>query len=151
MSKFVGLGILAFAIVTGGHVPSGILGEWKVGKPYDVGQPIGLDAKQEGMIIGLVIKLSQDQVSVCGKKVPVESIDVEHLTEDEFLAKYNFTPNLIGLDGAEIIDINLNELHTTNACGKFADPGSHVMFSRSHAIVEVGNDYFPLTRWRNHP
>jgi hypothetical protein len=148
MIKLVGLGIIAFALLTEGHLPSSVLGEWKVGKPYDVGQPIGLDAKQEEMITGLVIKLSQDQIGVCGKEVPIKSVEVEHLTNDEFLAKYNFTPNLIGLKGAGVIDISLNKLHTTKACGEFADPGSHLFLSKSHAVVEVGNDYFPLTRWR---
>ena len=65
MIKLMGLGIIAFALLTEGHLPSSVLGEWKVGKPYDVGQPIGLDAKQEEMITGLVIKLSQDQLCVC--------------------------------------------------------------------------------------
>lgn len=146
MIKLLGLGIIAFSFVIEGHLPSSVLGKWKVGKPYDVGQPIGLDAKQEEMITGLVIKLSQDQIGVCGKEVPIKSIEVEHLTNDEFVAKYNFTPNLIGLQGADVIDIGLNKLHTTKACGEFSDPGSHLFISQSHVVVEVGNDYFPLSK-----
>jgi hypothetical protein len=152
MIKLIGLGIIAFAFVIEGHLPSSVLGKWKVGKPYDLGQPIGLDAKQEEMITGLVINLSQDQIAVCGKEVSIESVEVEHLVSDEFLAKYNFTPTRIGLEGADVIDIRLNKLHTTKACGEFADPGSHLFLSKSHAVVEVGNDYFPLTKWRvGHP
>ena len=151
MIKLIGLAIIAFALSTEGRLPSSVLGKWKVGKPYDVGQPIGLDAKQEEMITGLVIKLSQEKVDVCGKEVPIKSIEVEHLTSDEFLAKYNFTPNRIGLKGADVLDISLNKFHTTKACGEFVDPGSHLFLSKSHAVVEVGNDYFPLTRWAGGP
>lgn len=146
MIKLLGLGIIACAMLAEGQLPSSVVGKWTVGKPYDVGQPVGLDAEQEGAIIGLVIKVSPSQIAVCGKDVPITSIKVDHLTSSDFLAKYNFTPNLIGLSDADILDISLNKLHSTNACGEFADPGTHLLISDGHAVVEVGNDYFHLTK-----
>ena len=146
MIKLLGLGILAFALLAGGQLPSVALGKWTVGKPYDVGQPVGLDMKQEGTIVGLVINVSRSQVAVCGRGVPITSVKVDHLTSSDFLAKYNFTPNLIGLGDANILDISLNNLHSTKACGEFADPGTHLLISKGHAVVEVGNDYFQLTK-----
>lgn len=146
MMKLLGLGIIAFALLAEGQLPSCALGKWTVRKPYDVGQPVGLDAKQEGAIIGLVIKVSPSQLTVCGKDIPITSVKVDHLTSSDFLAKYNFTPNLIGLDDANILDISLNKLHSTKACGEFADPGTHLLISKGHAVVEVGNDYFHLTK-----
>lgn len=146
MIKLLGLGIIAFALLADGQLPSSAVGKWTVGKPYDVGQPVGLDAKQEGAMVGLVIKLSPSQLAVCGRDVPITSVKVDHLTSSEFLAKYNFTPNLIGLSDADILDISLNKLHSTKACGEFADPGTHLLISKGHAVVEVGNDYFHLTK-----
>jgi len=146
MIKLLGLGIIAFALLAEGQLPSSVLGKWTVGKPYDVGQPVGLDAKQEGAITGLVIRVLPNQLAVCGRDIPIESVNVEHLTSSDFLAKYNFTPNLIGLSDANILDINLNKLHSTRACGEFADPGTHLLISKGHAVVEVGNDYFRLTK-----
>ncbi len=146
MTKLLGLGIIAFALLAEGQLPSSAVGRWTVGKPYDVGQPVGLDAKQEGAIVGLVIKVSPSQLAVCGKDVPITSVKVDHLTSSDFLAKYNFTPNLIGLGDASILDISLNKLHSTNVCGEFADPGTHLFISKGHAVVEVGNDYFHLTK-----
>jgi hypothetical protein len=146
MNKLLGLGVIAFAFVAECQLPSSVLGKWTVGKPYDVGQPVGLDAKQEGAITGLVIKVSPSQLAVCGRDVPITSINVAHLTSSDFLAKYNFTPNLIGLSDADILDISLNKLHSTKACGEFADPGTHLLISKGHAVVEVGNDYFHLTK-----
>ena len=146
MIKLLELGIIAFALLVEGQLPSSVLGSWTVGKPYDVGQPVGLDAKQEGAITGMVIKVSQDQFVVCGKEIPIKSVDIEQLTSDNFLAKYNFTPNLIGFSSKNVIDISLNNLHSTKACGEFADPGMHLFINKSHAVVEVGNDYFQLAR-----
>jgi len=142
MIKLLGLGIIAFALFAEGQLPSSAVGKWNVGKPYDVGQPVGLDAKQEGAIVGLVLKVSPSQLAVCGRDVPVTSIKVDHLTSSDFLAKYNFTPNLIRLSNADILDISLNKLHSTKACGEFADPGTHLLISKGHAVVEVANDYF---------
>jgi hypothetical protein len=146
MIKLLGLGIIAFALLAEGQLPSSAVGKWTVGKPYDVGQPVGLDAKQEGAIVGLVIKVSPSKLAVCGKDVPITSVKVDHLTSSDFLAKYNLTPNLIGLGDANILDISLNKLHSTKACGEFADPGTHLLISKGHAVVEVGNDYFHLTK-----
>jgi len=146
MIKLLGLGIIAFALLAEGQLPSSAVGKWTVGKPYDAGQPVGLDAKQEGAIVGLVIKVSPSQIAVCGKDVPITSVKVDHLTSSDFLAKYNFTPNLIRLGDANILDINLNKLHSTKACGEFADPGTHLLISKGQAVVEVGNDYFRLTK-----
>jgi len=146
MIKLLGLGIIAFALLAEGQLPSSAVGKWTVGKPYDAGQPVGLDAKQEGAIVGLVIKVSPSQITVCGKDVPITSVKVDHLTSSDFLAKYNFTPSLIGLGDSNILDINLNELHSAKACGEFADPGTHLLISKGHAVVEVGNDYFRLTK-----
>jgi len=146
MIKLLGLGIIACAMLAEGQLPSSAVGKWTVGKPYDVGQPVGLDAEQEGAIVGLVIKVSPSQLAVCGKDVPITSVKVDHLTSSDFLARYNFTPNLIGLGDADILDISLNKLHSTKACGDFADPGTHLLISKGHAVVEVGNDYFHLAK-----
>lgn len=128
------------------QIPSIVLGRWTVGKPYDVGQPIGLNAKQEDAIIGLVIKMSPSQLTVCGRHVPITSVSVAHLTSSDFLAIYNFTPNRIGLGDADILDISLNSLQTTKACSDFADPGTHLLVSKDHAVVEVGGDLFNLVK-----
>ena len=87
MIKLLGLGIITFALLAEGQLPSSAVGKWTVGKPYDVGQPVGLDAKQEGAIVGQVIKVSPSQLAVCGKDVPITSVKVDHLTSSDFLAK----------------------------------------------------------------
>ena len=144
MIKLLGLGLIAFAFLAVDQLPSCVVGKWTVGKPYDVGQPVGLDAKQEKAIIGLIIKISPHYLTVCGKDIPIKSVDVVHLTSNDFLAKYNFTPNLIGFSDASLVEISFNKLHSTNACGGFADPGTDILISKGHAVVEVGNDYFQL-------
>ena len=144
--KLLGLGIIAFAFLAEGKLPSRAVGKWTVGKPYNVGQPVGLDAKQEEAIIGLVIKVSSSQLTVCGKDIPITSVKVDHLTGSDFLAKYNFTPNLIGLGDADILEISLNKLHSTNACGEFPDPGTDILISKGHAVVEIANAYFHLAK-----
>lgn len=146
MIKLLVLGSMAFALLAEGEIPHSAVGKWIVGKPYDVGQPVGLDAKQERSIIALVIKVSPSKLAVCGREIPIASVTVDHLTGSDFLAKYNFTPNQVGLGGADILDISINELRSVKACGEFADPGTHLLIGRGNAVVEVGNDYFHLTK-----
>ena len=62
--------------------------EMDCGKPYDLGQPIGLDANQERAIVGLVIEVAPSKVAVCGKDVLIKSVKVDRLTPSGFLAKY---------------------------------------------------------------
>lgn len=124
------LGLIAFAISAESPLPPSVLGKWTVGEHYEVRQPVGLNVKQEGSLIGLVIEVSPNQLAVCGRDIPITSISVVHLTSRDFLAKYNFTPNQIGLGDANILDIDLNKLDTTKACGEFADPGTHLLVSK---------------------
>lgn len=145
--KRLGLAITAFALLAAGQLPSSVLGKWAVGQPYDdLGQPIGLNAKQERAIIGLVIRVSSSQLAVCGKDVPITSVKVDHLTSSDFLAKYNFTPDRIGFSDGPLIEISLNKLHSTGACGDFADPGTEILMGKGHAVVIVANDYFRFTK-----
>lgn len=144
--KLLALGIVAFMFLAEGQLPSSAIGKWTVGKPYDVGQPVGLDAKQEEAIIGLVIKVSPSQLTVCGRAIPITSVKVDHLTSSDFLAKYNFTPDLIGFSDGPLVEISLNKLHSTRACGEFADPGTDLLISKGHAVVEIANAYFHLTK-----
>ena len=149
MITFIGSRIfvlIVLATLHQGGLPSDALGNWTVGKPYDVGQPIGLDAKQEDKINGLNIGLAPNHIEVCGKNVPIKSIDVDQLTRDDFLRKYNFPPDSIGLKGSSIVEVSINVLHSTRACGDFEDPGSHLFIADRHVVIEVGNDYFPLKR-----
>jgi hypothetical protein len=147
MIKVLGLWMIAFIFLAEVQLPHIAVGKWTVGKPYvDVGQPIGLDAKQERAIVGLVIKVSPKQIAVCGRDIPITSVEVDHLTTSDFLAKYNFTPDRIGFSDGPLVEISLNKWHSTKACGEFVDPGTHLLISKGHAVVEVGNDYFRLTK-----
>lgn len=130
-------------------LPSTLLGHWVVGAPYDVKQPIGVNATQEAKLKGLPIVITRDEIAVCGQTVPVKSVAVDVLTPEQFLARYNFTPDRIGLRGPHITDVSLNELHSTNACGEFNDPGTHMLASGNATVMEVGNDYFRLRKSRH--
>ncbi|HEY0794349.1 MAG TPA: hypothetical protein VGD64_01075, partial [Acidisarcina sp.] len=75
------------------------------------GQPVRLDAKQEEAIVGLVIEVSASQLGVCGRNIPIKSVDVAHLTSDDFLAKYNFPPDRIQFSRGPLVEISLNKMH----------------------------------------
>ena len=144
--KLLAIGIIALALSAEAPLPPIAVGKWTVGKPYDGGQPVGIDAKQEETLVGLVIKISPTRIAVCGKDIPITSVKVDRLTSDDFLAKYGFTPNRIGFSDAGVLDIDLNTFHSTNACGEFADPGTHLLANKGHAVVVIANDYFHLTK-----
>lgn len=127
-------------------VPPGLIGKWAVGIPYDVRQPIGLDAGQEDKIKNLKITLTKNHIEVCGKTVPLKSLDVEDLSQEQFLARYNFSAEKIDLRGSHITEVTINRLESTNACGNFEDPGTHLFVSVRKVVMETGNDYFPLKR-----
>jgi len=127
-------------------IPSILMGHWAVGKPYDVGQPIGLNTDQEDNVKGLDISFTQNYVKVCGKTVPIRSANVDDLALGQFLKRYNFAPDRIGLRGSHVTYVFINRLHSTNACGEFEDPGTHLLVSAENVVIETGNDYFPLKK-----
>jgi hypothetical protein len=132
-------------------IPSALIGHWVVGVPYDVGQPIGLNADQEEKMKNLPIVVTRGDIAVCGKTVSVESVSVEVLSSDQFLARYNFSADRIGLRGSHITDVTINKFHSTYACGDFNDPGTHLFVSAKEVVMEVGNDYFPLRALKQRP
>lgn len=131
-------------------VPPPLIGTWDIGKPYDTPGPIGIDAKEEGFILSLRITYFGDHLHVCDRDVSAEPLKVEVITRYDFLQRYGFIPDVIGLARGPITDITLNASHGVNACdfsGVHVAPGAHVLTDqKGRSVVEVGNAYFPLTR-----
>jgi hypothetical protein len=140
--------LIVAGLLTGTAAPTDIRGSWVLGKPYDLGQPVGLDQQQENEVVGTAIAISRDHIRVCGKQVPINTVALEHLTAAGFLARYNFRPNQLGFARGLISDVSINRYSSNNACGQFPDPGTHILLGGSHAVAEVGNDYFVLQRSR---
>jgi hypothetical protein len=132
------------------RLPPLLIGTWNIGKPYDTPGPIGIDDKEEELILGLHVTYSGDHLHVCGKNIPAEPLEVESLTTDDFLRKYGFIPDVIGLRKATITDVTLNASHRINACnlhGVYEAPGAHVFKDKEeHFVMEIGNAYFPLRK-----
>ena len=139
-------GLLALLAVSA--LPHELIGEWRVGRPYDLGvhHPVGLDDKQGKKIIGLVVSMSRGRINVCGKNVQIRSVAVTNATAKDFLAEYGFTADRIGLSGDKIEEVTINGSNNSKACGDFSDPGTHVFFDADHAVLEVANAYFRLSR-----
>ncbi|MGG6462652.1 hypothetical protein [Solilutibacter silvestris] len=133
-------------VQSGDHIPRVLTGNWSVGMPYDLGQPVGLDANQEKKIKGLNVHISGGYIEVCGKSIPVKSVSVETLSAKQFLERFNFSPVQVGLRGLRVTEVIINKYHSTNTCGDFEDPGSHLFVSAGAVVMETGNDYFPLKR-----
>ncbi len=124
-----------------------LIGHWQVGAPYDIYQATSLDNSQESYIESLRLQYDKDRLRVCGKDIPIQSIKAEELTEDDFLGRYHFHPELIGIGDANIIDISIAAPDTAAICGQVGAPGLHVLVGdNKHAVIEVSNDYFPLTK-----
>jgi len=64
----------------------------------------------------------------------------------EFLARYSFLPERVALRGTHIAEVTINAFQSSNACGDFGDPGTHLFVSDGKVVMEVGNDYFPLRK-----
>lgn len=131
-------------------LPSPLVGRWNIGNPFDTPVPVGIDAKEERLILGLRLAYSKDHLHVCGKDVPAEALEAKPLSEDEFLQRYGFLPGVIGLAKATIIDLTLDSLNRANPCGFRGvqeAPGVHVFIdSRGHTVMELGNSYFPMKK-----
>ena len=144
MLAFVAAVVMALGGPEG--IPPHLLGRWTVGAPYELGQPSALDAAHGDRIRKLRIGLSKEHIEVCGKVVPVKSVRIETLTQAQFLDRYNFPAKAIGLTGPRVTEIDMNEFASTNACGDFADPGTHLFTSNGKVVMEVANDYFRLLK-----
>lgn len=129
------------------NIPSFLASSWGIGIPYDTPGPVGIDANQEGFIRTLRITYTTKHLRVCGKDIPIQSINVKYLTGDKFLQTYGFLSHVIGMNSSTITDVTINPSDGMNACGEYEDPGVHVLIDSSgHVVMEVGNDYFPLKK-----
>jgi len=132
------------------RLPPLLIGTWNVEKPYNTPGPIGIDDKEEHLILGIHIIYSRDHLHVCGKDVPAESLKVESLSANEFLRKYGFMPDVIGLGKATVTEVTVGASHRVNACnlhGVYGAPGAHVFMDKEeHFVIEIGNAYYPLKR-----
>lgn len=123
-----------------------LLGKWDIGTPYETNQSAGLSTSQEGYIESLRLEYARDHLRVCGKEISIQSIKAESLTEDDFVGRYHFHPQLIGIGESGIVELNINAQDSA-ACGPYGDPGLHVFVGdNKRAVIEVANDYFPLIR-----
>jgi hypothetical protein len=124
----------------------GLIGKWGVGTAYETNQPSGLNTNQESYIESLHLEYAKDHLRVCGKEISIQSIKAESLSEDDFVGRYHFHPEMIGVGTSGIVDVNISSADTA-VCGDYGDPGVHVLVGdNKHAVIEVNNDYFPLVR-----
>jgi len=141
--------LLATSFVSTDKIPSVLLGNWKIGRPFDAHQPVGLNALQEKYIESLHLRYTPERIQVCGKEIEITSLKSESLTSDAFLEKFGFLPNIIGLKSSTITEVNINLPRSMDACGQYEDPGVHVFIGDGeHIVMEVANDYFPLIKRR---
>lgn len=132
-----------------GPVPQSLLGKWSVGTSYDTRQPVGIDQSQVERIESAHLFYTQDHLRVCGKEIPIESVNIKSLTEDTFVQATGFSPVVVGFRGTPVTEVSINGWESTNACGDFYDPGLDVFIGQhNHAVIEVENAYFPLTKNR---
>jgi hypothetical protein len=123
-----------------------LLGKWDVGTPYETNQSSALNTDQENYIENLRLEYAKDRLRVCGKDIAIQSIKAEALTEDDFVSRYHFHPDLIGVGASRIIDLNISAPDSA-ACGQYGDPGLHVFVGdNKHAVIEIANDFFPLIK-----
>ena len=123
-----------------------LIGKWGVGTAYETNQSSGLNLNQESYIESLHLEYAKDHLRVCGKEIAIQSIKAESLTEDDFVGRYHFHPEIIGVGPSGIVEVNISSGDTA-ACGEYGDPGVHVFVGdNKHAVIEVANDYFPLVR-----
>ncbi|HWE84560.1 MAG TPA: hypothetical protein VG267_06420 [Terracidiphilus sp.] len=130
-------------------IPPALVGVWAVGNPYDLGQPVGVNARQESYVRSLQIGYSPEFVYECGAKFAIESVEVKTWSVDEFRTRYNFSPESIGLKGAQIIEVSISLLSGAKACGKgeYMNPGRKIFIGgKRHIVIVVANDYFPLRK-----
>jgi hypothetical protein len=123
-----------------------LIGKWDVGTAYETNQSSGLNANQESYIESLRLEYAKDHLRVCGKEIAIQSIKAEALSEDDFVGRYHFHPELIGVGASRIVELNINGQDSAT-CGEYGNPGLHVFVGdNKHAVIEVANDYFPLIK-----
>jgi hypothetical protein len=148
MNQLLGLSLLLlFVAVQQPTIPSVLLGTWKVGRAYDSSGPTDLNEKQLLQIEKLRLEITSDAVKVCGRNIAIKKLDLSVFTPDQFATRYRMGPDRIGLNGANITELQINPFELTHACGEFSDPGTDVIFDEhNHFAIEVDNLYYPLRR-----
>jgi hypothetical protein len=122
-------------------VPPLLIGEWA-------------DARQESYVRSLQIGYASNFVYECGAKFAIQSVEVKTWSVKDFMIRYNFSPESIGLKGPHIVEVFINLIDGAKACGEgeYRNPDRSVFIGdNKHIVIVVANDYFPLIRRAGNP
>jgi len=146
-SKLVAFTFAIYAFASG-SIPADLVGEWKIGRPYDTPGPVGFDADQEKRILGERIRFSQGMLLICGKHIPIKAVELKELSLDAFLQTYGFIPKVIGIKDSTVTEVTINPSDTITACGNSEGSiGSNLFIGKDgHVVMEVANAYFLLIK-----
>jgi hypothetical protein len=143
------ISFLSAPYVTAQGVPPILIGTWGIGNPYDLGHPVGIDASQESYVRNLEIGYTPNFVYECGAEFAIQSVDIKTWSVKDFMIRYNFSPESIGLKGSHIVEVFINLIDGAKACGEgeYRNPGRSIFIGdNKHIVIEVANDYLPLIR-----
>jgi hypothetical protein len=126
-------------------VPSSLVGQWKIGKPfYDMTpQPIGLSAEQEKKLIGKRLDVESTSVSACGTRIQITSVESTAYSAEGFLEKYRIRPDQIDLV-APLTNYSFSSRGLTAICG--SPEAFDIISDGRNAVLENANDYFHLSK-----
>lgn len=141
---------VALLLLSSPSLPKPMIGEWHVGVAYKTPGPIGIDARQEQKVRSIQITYATNRFLICGKQVQVKGVQIESLSENDFLQKFGFLPRLIGMLPAPVTEINVNSREPAHGCsgeGEWQYVGQHILIGQDgHLVIEVANAYFALQR-----
>ena len=131
-------------------VPDRLLGLWGIQEHFDDGlSGVGIDRWQELKIMKMTIIYEKNTVLVCGKKIPIEKVNIASYDTQQFLDVMNYSPTFLRFQGDNFTDIEINPDGKNIYCDGMPAPGLSILLDDyGHVVTDVQAALFELKKVR---
>ncbi|WP_233840414.1 hypothetical protein [Dyella sp. 2HG41-7] len=126
------------------HLPKGT---WILRSIYWTPNIQGPTLSQQNKLLNTSVILSDDEIKACGVSTPINSIEVNHISSDDFLANTRVRFNWVGIDTPIVTEIVINHASSGNCFGAFPIPGQDVYVkSRDELLIDFEGVFYRAVR-----
>ncbi len=115
--------------------PTMIYGAWVLKSIYPTQNIQGPSPAQQKKLLGTTIVLNAKTLKACGQSVPVKTIKVNHISASEFLGDNHVRFSEVGVKGASIIEIIINNRQSGTCFDVFPLPGQDIYVKNKNEIL----------------
>jgi hypothetical protein len=126
---------------------STIRGTWVIKSIIPTQNVEGPDPSQQKKLVNTQIVLNAQTLKACGQSVPISSVDVHQVNQDDFLTNTRVRFNEVGIDTPSVTEVVINNREAGTCLGAFPLPGQDIYVkSKDEVLVDFEGVFYRAVR-----